>query len=224
MYGGDPDGYGRYPRRGGPSTFLAIVLLLVLVALVFVMSISKKGASGGAVDGVMDAVSSVASSASGAVSDSALQAEVNRLRSEKLELQAQVNTLKTDKRNADAIVAKTQSEVSGMKAERDAAVSAQAQIQEQYNQLQAVHDDGPKYEKRLKETNGWHLSFGGVVSNPMPYDFKDFGIDPTFTLLAGVGPRRWQFLTGVGYGRSEGLSVSVGFLWTLGGIGGEEKP
>lgn len=151
--------------------------------------------------------------------DSVLQAEVNRLRGEKLDLQKQVETLKTDKRNADALVTKTLKDTESMKQERDAAISAQAQIQEQYNALSEVHDEGPQWEKRFRKANGWHLSFGALASNPVAFNLSDMEFSPTITLLASAGPRRWQVLTGVGYSLEQGMTLSIGFMYTLGDVG-----
>jgi len=49
------------------------------------------------------------------------------------------------------------------------------------------------------------------VTNPV--DFGEFRI----------GPERWQVLVGLGGGMDAGLSVSAGFMWTSGDIGGGRR-
>ena len=83
-----------------------------------------------------------------------------------------------------------------------------------------LYNNGPLYWDRMNRAQGWHLHFGGIVSTPVAPDFR---LDPTVTLLAGVGPERWQVLVGLGGNIDAGLSVSVGFMWTSGDIGEGKK-
>lgn len=189
---------------------MIILLCLLVLFVVFLILVIHPHPAEVAVDKVSNAAAKIKDEpAPVPLTDSGLRdqnrdlkAEVEKGEAEVRQLQTQVKTLQSDLAAKERQAKATEQTLAATVKERD-------DYRDKYN-------NGPLYAARLNRSQGWHLHFGGIVSNPL--DFGSFNVEPTLTLLFGAGPERWQVLGGLGVDK-DGLSVSVGFMYTWGDIG-----
>lgn len=205
----DINDYRETRRLYGKGRMTAIVVVLVLLAVVLVMLAHPDKMEKAA--GVVQAVSAPSQPA-------ATEAKTDpELKLQNSELKKQVSTLGDTVKAKDATIKEKDAAMAVKEKQAQATEKVLADVTSDRDKYRDLYNNGPLYWDRMNRAQGWHLHFGGMISNPV--DFGGFKVDPTVTLLAGVGPERWQVLVGLGGNIDTGLSVSVGFLWTSGDVG-----
>ena len=200
--------YREERRLYGKGRMAAIVVVLALLVMVVALLVHPDKMEKAA--GVVQAVSAPSQQA---VPEAKTDPE---LKLQNSELKKQVSTLSDTVKAKDAAIKEKDAAMAVKEKQAQAAEKVLADVTSDRDKYRDLYNNGPLYWDRMRRAQGWHLHFGGIVSTPVVPDFR---LDPTVTLLAGVGPERWQVLVGLGGNIDAGLSVSVGFLWTSGDIG-----
>lgn len=208
----DINDYRETRRLYGKGRMTAIVVVLVLLAVVLVMLAHLDKMEKAA--GVVQAVSAPSQPA---VPEPKTDPE---LKLQNAELKKQVSTLTDTVKAKDATIKEKDAAMAVKEKQAQATEKVLADVTSDRDKYRDLYNNGPLYWDRMNRAQGWHLHFGGIVSTPVVPDFR---LDPTVTLLAGVGPERWQVLVGLGGNIDTGLSVSIGFMWTMGDIGREKR-
>lgn len=208
--------YREERRLYGKGRMAAIVIVLALLVAVLLM-LAHPGKVVEAADktkAVVNAVSAPSSSQQGeARTDPELRLQNSELKKQVADLNGQIKAKDAALKEKDGMVASKERQV-------QSAEKVLADTTTERDKYRDLYNNGPLFWDRMRRAQGWHLHFGGIVSTPVVPDFR---LDPTVTLLAGVGPERWQVLVGLGGNIDTGLSVSIGFMWTMGDIGREKR-
>lgn len=208
----DINDYRETRRLYGKGRMAAIVVVLALLVMVVALLVHPDKMEKAA--GVVQAVSAPSQPA---VPEPKTDPE---LKLQNAELKKQVSTLNDTVKAKDATIKEKDAAMVVKEKQAQATEKVLADVTSDRDKYRDLYNNGPLYWDRMRRAQGWHLHFGGIVSTPVVPDFR---LDPTVTLLAGVGPERWQVLVGLGGNIDAGLSVSVGFLWTSGDIGEGKK-
>lgn len=211
----DPKDYMEYGRRTGVPRWkiiVAVVLLVVIVLLIVAFTHPK--AAGQAVGTAQQAVQTVASRQSVPDTDP-------ELRQQNAELKKQVSDLQDQLKAKDSEIKEKDQTISTKEKQATSTEKVLADVTTDRDKYRDLYNNSPLYWDRMKKAQGWHLHFGGIISNPI--DADGFHFDPTITLLVGYGPERWQVLGGIGCDMDGNMSVSIGFMWTFGDIGTEKQ-
>lgn len=139
------------------------------------------------------------------------------LRQQNAEYKKQVSDLQDKIKTQEATIRIKDQQIATKEKQAQSTEKVLSDITTERNKYRDLYNNSPLYWDRMNKAHGWHLHFGALVTNPV--DFSGFKVDPTVTLLAGIGPERWQVLTGVGFDPEDGMTVSIGFIWTCGDIG-----
>lgn len=209
----DINDYRETRRLYGKGRMTAIVVVLALLVMVVALLVHPDKMEKAA--GVVQAV---AAPSQPAVPEPKTDPE---LKLQNSELKKQVSTLTDTVKAKDATIKEKDAAMAVKEKQAQATEKVLADVTSDRDKYRDLYNNGPLYWDRMNKAQGWHLHFGGMVSNPV--DFGGFKVDPTVTLLAGVGPERWQVLVGLGGNIDAGLSVSIGFMWTMGDIGREKR-
>jgi len=201
--------YREERRLYGKGRMAAIVVVLALLVMVVALLVHPDKMEKAA--GVVQAVSAPSQPT---VPEPKTDPE---LKLQNAELKKQVSTLTDTVKAKDATIKEKDAAMAVKEKQAQATEKVLADVTSDRDKYRDLYNNGPLYWDRMNKAQGWHLHFGALVTNPV--DFGGFNVDPTVTLLAGVGPERWQVLVGLGGNIDTGLSVSVGFLWTSGDIG-----
>lgn len=204
--------YREERRLYGKGRMAAIVVVLALLVMVVALLVHPDKMEKAA--GVVQAVSAPSQQA---VPEAKTDPE---LKLQNSELKKQVSTLSDTVKAKDAAIKEKDAAMAVKEKQAQAAEKVLADVTSDRDKYRDLYNNGPLYWDRMRRAQGWHLHFGGIVSTPVVPDFR---LDPTVTLLAGVGPERWQVLVGLGGNIDTGLSVSIGFMWTMGDIGREKR-
>lgn len=204
--------YREERRLYGKGRMAAIVVVLALLVIVVALLVHPDKMEKAA--GVVQAVSAPSQQA---VPEPKTDPE---LKLQNSELKKQVSTLSDTVKAKDATIKEKDAAMAVKEKQAQATEKVLADVTSDRDKYRDLYNNGPLYWDRMNRAQGWHLHFGGIVSTPVVPDFR---LDPTVTLLAGVGPERWQVLVGLGGNIDTGLSVSIGFMWTMGDIGREKR-
>ena len=204
----DINDYRETRRLYGKGRMAAIVVVLALLVMVVALLVHLDKMEKAA--GVVQAVSAPSQQV---VPEAKTDPE---LKLQNSELKKQVSTLNDTVKAKDAMIKEKDAAMAVKEKQAQATEKVLADTTTERDKYRDLYNNGPLFWDRMRRAQGWHLHFGGIVSTPVVPDFR---LDPTVTLLAGVGPERWQVLVGLGGNIDAGLSVSVGFLWTSGDIG-----
>lgn len=213
------EGYGRPPSGVMRIVVLVVGFALALVALYCIFFRPET---------YVDVLTSIENREGYARETAEARRETEEMRGRLAQLEAQLADSDTFAQSLHDDMLAMEEEKGGLLArigELEAAASGSAEAEAEATMaMQALEAEKGKLEQELAGfeegvRKRWHLSFGGVASNPITFNAKDFEFKPTITLLAGAGPRRWQVLAGVGYGMEQGMTLSLGFMWTFGDIG-----
>lgn len=153
--------------------------------------------------------------------------EANKAKREAAEYKSQMTQLQRELAQSDATITQLQNELDNAGQTRDELLSQLdgkgheidemaeqvAQSQQDRQDAETERDEAlaqvATWEQALKRR--WHLSVGGMVSHPVPFD--DF--TPGITGVLGVGRGNLQVLGGAGIDLDGNTSVSVGVMWTF---------
>ena len=152
--------------------------------------------------------------------------EASKAKREAAEYKSQMTQLRHELDQSNATITQLQEELDNAGQTRDELLSQLDEkgheIDEMAEQVAQSQQDRQSAESQRDEAlaqvatweqdlrRRWHLSVGGMVSHPVPFD--DF--TPGITGVLGVGRGNLQVLGGVGIDLSGNTSISLGVLWT----------